>query len=162
MPSTAYDLAGNLQPIPRSPQATTVVVGPSVPAVVVGQQPVFQRKLNKKGKPVGKAVLSGFTLEFGTPLEASTANDPANFRVDTLTTKKVKKKIEQVLHPIAGFRVSYDAADDAVTITLGRAEKFPTGGQVTVLGGLTSASGGSLSGTAVFAISKGGKGIAPG
>ena len=105
------------------------------------------RKLNKKGKPVGKAVLTGFTLDFGTPLDATAANDPANYQVETRSTRKVKKKLEHILHPISGFTVSYDAVDDAVTITLARPEKFPTGGQVTVLGGLTSASGGPLSGT---------------
>ena len=57
--------------------------------------------------------------------------------------------------------VSYVAASDAVEITLGAKETFPTGGQLTVLGGLTTASGGTLSGNAVFTISKGGKSIGP-
>jgi hypothetical protein len=35
----------------------------------------------------------------------------------------------------------------------------PTGGRITVLGGLTTASGGTLSGPAVFTISNGGKSI---
>ena len=38
-------------------------------AMVIGEQPVFRRKLNKNGKPVGKAVLTGFTLDFNMPLE---------------------------------------------------------------------------------------------
>ena len=174
--SVATDNAGNVQPTPTAPQATVMVLNPTVPvgggssppivtptpAVVVGQQPVFQRKLNKKGKPVGKAELTGFALDFGTPLNATAANDAADFQVDTIVTRKVKKKVEHILHPIGGFRVSYDAVHDAVTITLAKRQKFPTGGQVTVLGGLTSASGGTLSGMTDFAISKGGKSIVPG
>ena len=65
------------------------------------------------------------------------------------------------MHPITKFTVSYLAASDAVEIALGAKETFPTGGQITVLGGLTTASGGMLSGTAVFTISKGGKSIGP-
>jgi len=44
-------------------------------------------------------------------------------------------------------------------IKLGAAETFPTGGQLTVLGGLTTAAGGTLTGPAVFTISKSGKSI---
>jgi hypothetical protein len=87
---------------------------------------------------------------------------PAHYEVGNAIKQKVKKKIGPIFHPISGFTVSYAAADDVVTIRLARPETFPTGGQITVLGGLTTASGGSLSGTAVFAISKGGKGIVPG
>jgi Right handed beta helix region len=158
--SVATDEAGNIQPTAAVPQAT-ITLG-NEPAVVVGQQPDFRQKLNKKGKPVGKAMLTGFTLDFGTPLDATAADDPAHFGVETLSTRKVKKKLEHILHPISGFKVSYDAVGDSVTITLGRPEKFLTGGQVTVLGGVMSASGGPLSGPTIFAISKGGKSIVPG
>ncbi len=175
--SVATDNTGNIEPTPTAPQATITVSNSSVPGgggsgsgtgtstpmpvVVVGEQPVFLRKLNKRGKPVAKAVLSGFTLEFGTPLNASAAINPANYQVATVSTKKVKKKVQHILHPIPGFTVSYGASDDSVTIHLARPEKFPNGGQITFLGGLTSASGGTLSGTSVFAISKGGKSIVP-
>ena len=128
--------------------------------MIIGEQPLFQRKL-KKGKPTGKAVLSGFTLDFGVPLNSAAAANAANYQVDTITTKKVKKKKETILHPITNFTVSYLAASDAVEITLGAKETFPTGGQITVLGGLTTAAGGTLTGPAVFTISKGGKSIGP-
>ncbi len=158
--SIATDQAGNIQPTPAAPSAIISLANTN--AVVIREQPVFQQKLNKKGRPVGKAVLTGFTLDFGTPLDATAANDAANFRLDAIATRKVKKKVEHVLHPIVGFRVSYDAGGDAVTIALAKRQRFPTGGQVTILGGLTSASGGPLGGTTVFAISRGGKSIVPG
>jgi hypothetical protein len=65
------------------------------------------------------------------------------------------------LQPITKFTVSYLAASNAVEITLGSAETFPSGGELTVLGGVITASGGTLSGPAVFTISKGGKSIEP-
>jgi hypothetical protein len=129
--------------------------------VVIGEQPFFQRKLNKKGKPTGKAVLSGFTLDFGVALNAAAADTAANYQLDTVTTKKVKKKIETTLHPVANFRVSYIAASDAVQITFGSKQAFPMGGRITVLPGLTTASGATLTGPAVFTIAKGGTRVVP-
>ena len=84
---------------------------------------------------------SGFTLDFGVPLSAVSAS---NFELDTVTTKTVKKKKETILHPIKKFTVSYLPASDAVEIKLGATETFPTGGQITVQGGLTTAAGGTL------------------
>ena len=127
--------------------------------LIIGQQPMIKRKLNKKGKPVGKATLSGFTLDFGVALNAGAAGNAGNYQVDTITTKKIKKKTVQSLHPIKNFTVTYVAASDAVQITFGTSEKFPTGGQLTVLSGVTTASGDTLSGNAVFTIAKGGKSI---
>jgi hypothetical protein len=129
--------------------------------VAIGQQPVFERKLNKKGKPVGKPVVAGFTLDFSVPLNAAAASNPGNYQVDTVTTKRVKGKAKHILHPIAIFTVSYAAASDAVTIAFAGKETFRTGGQITVLGGVTAASGGPLEGPTVFTITPGGKQIEP-
>ena len=118
-------------------------------------------KLNKKGKPAGKAVLSGFTLDFSVPLNAASASNPANYQLDTVTTKRVKKKIKSTLHSITRFTLSYVTASDAIEIKLGAKETFPTGGQLTVLGGVATNSGGTLSGPTVFTIFKGGKRISP-
>ena len=135
---------------------------PPPPVLVVGQQPVFRRKTNHKGKPTGKDVLAGFTLDFGTPLDPSTAANPANYRVNTVATKKLNKKVEHILHPIADFTVSYGEADDAVTIAFGSPQTFPTGGQDH---GAERPHrrhpGGPLEGPTVFDISKGAKSIAP-
>jgi hypothetical protein len=83
------------------------------------------------------------------------------YQVDNVTKKKLKKGSEARLRPITNFVVVYVAATDAVEIRFGATETFPTGGELTVLGGLTTASGGTLTGNAVFAISKGGKSISP-
>ena len=128
---------------------------------VIAEQPLLVQKLNKKGKPIGKPVLSGYTLDFGVPLNTASASNAANYQLDTVTTKRVHKKVETILHPIKNFTVSYVPATDAVEIKLRATETFPTGGQLTVLGGETTAAGGTLTGPAVFTISKGGKRISP-
>ena len=136
--SVATDRAGNVQPTRSDPQATVRVNGPF--AAVVGQQPVF-RRLNKKGQPVGKAGLSGFTIGFKAPLIATTAINPANYQVDALVTRKAGRKVKHILRPISNFRVVYNAARDDVMITLERPRRFPAGGQVAILPGVTNVGG---------------------
>ena len=90
---------------------------PSHP-VIIGEQSLFLRKTNKKGKPVGKPVLAGFEFEFSSPLNPASATNSANYQVDNVTNKRVKKKVERILQPITKFNVSY--SNDAVTIVLAR------------------------------------------
>ncbi len=130
-------------------------------AVVISEQPVFRRKLNKKGVPVGKAVLTGFTLEFNMPLAAAAVSNPGNYELDTVTIKKVKKSLDRVLHPIKTFTVTYAPASDSVTLKLAGTQSFPTGGRITVLPEVTGDSGSVLFGTTVFTITTGGKKIKP-
>ena len=92
---------------------------------------------------------------------SASASNAANYQIDTITTKKVKRKKETVLQPITTSTVAYLAASDAVEITFGANETFSTGGQITVLGGLTTAAGGTLTGSAVFTIAKGGQRVRP-
>ena len=171
--SIATDEAGNVEPTPAAAQATTTVINTPTPtpiptpthiptqSVIVGEQALFERKTNKKGEPTGKAVLAGFTLDFSVPLNSSAAANGALYEVDTVIRKKLKKRRETILRPITNFVVSYVAASDVVEIKLKARETFTNGGQLTVLGGVTTASGGVLAGNAVFTISKGGKSISP-
>ena len=82
-------------PVPAAAEATVRVINTptSTPtaSVVTGQQSLFRRKTNKNGKPTGKPVLSGFTIDFAVPLDAAAADNAANYQVDTVSTKKVKK-----------------------------------------------------------------------
>jgi hypothetical protein len=131
------------------------------PVVIVGEEALFKRKTNKKGKPAGKAVLTGFSFRFRNALDASSAANPANYQIDSDSTKKVKRKTELVLHPITSFTVTYSAASSEVKIVFTGKETFPGGGQITVSSGVTGDSGAVLLGTTVFKISKGGKRIEP-
>ena len=94
---------------------------------------MFTRKLNKKGKPVGKAVLTDFVFKFSTPLNQTTAAIAANYQLDSISIKKVKKKTTTILHPITEFTVSYIQATDSVDLKLIGTQAFPTGGRLTVL-----------------------------
>ena len=73
----------------------------------------------------------------------------------------MKKKTQQIPHPFTNFTVTYDASTDSVDIMLGSTQTFPTGGELTVLGGMTTSAGGTLTGNAVYSISKGGKSVSP-
>jgi hypothetical protein len=153
--STDYKTVTSRVLINVVPQSTP----PPPTAMVIGEQPVFRRKLNKKGIPVGKAVLSGFKLKFDMPLSATAASNPENYVLDTVTLKKVKKSLVRVLHPVKGFTVTYTSASDSVTLNLAGTQTFPTGGQITVLSGVTDNSGDLLAGHTVFTIAAGGKKI---
>jgi len=136
-------------------------VVPQPPRVqVIGEQPIFRRPM-RKGKPAGKAILTGFSLIFNQPLDEAAASRVSNYEVDTVMTRRVKKKVLRNLMPIRNFTVSYAASNDSVTLTLTRTQTFPAGGRLKILPGVTGATGGVLSGSTVFAIAPGGKKITP-
>jgi hypothetical protein len=130
-------------------------------AVIIGEVPVFRRRLNKHGKPVGKPVLTGFTLDFNTPLAAAAATDPGNYRLNAVTIRRMKGKIQRVAHPVSGFVVSYTAADESVTLELTGNRTFAKGGELAVLPGVADGSGSALGGVTLFSIAPGGKTIQP-
>jgi hypothetical protein len=110
---------------------------------------LFTRKLNKKHKPVGKSVLSGFLLEFSGAMNPATAGGANNYQVDSVTTKHVKKKTVKVFKPVP-INVQYNAANDSVSLSVIGKQAFATGGQITVIAsppnGVSSASGALLDG----------------
>ena len=143
----------------------SLVINAAAPLVIVSEQPLFHRKTNKKGKPIGRSVLSGFVFDFSDALNSSSATIEANYQVDTITTKRVKKQTRRILHPITSFSVAYSAATDSVTLTFTGKQTIRTGGQITVVGGppagVTGTSGTGLAGDNVFSVSAGGKKISP-
>jgi ELWxxDGT repeat protein len=142
-----------------TPAQTPTSTSTATPSII-GEHAVFLRKTNKRGRPVGKPVLAGYTIEFSTKLNASTAGSIGNYQVDSVSTRRVKRQVEQIVRPI-GFTVSYDEASESVSVMMTGKEAFRTGGQITVLGGPSSgasgASGGFLSGNKMLIISPGGK-----
>ncbi len=144
-------------PLPPPPPITSPT--PAV-ATIIGEQLAFRRKLNRFGRPVGRSILDGYTLQFSTGLGAAAA-DPANYQVSSVFTRRLRKTVEQVLRPIAGFSVTYSSATDSVTIELPARTRMPKGGQIAVLPGAASGTGDALVGPTVFAIEPGGKRIFP-
>lgn len=140
----------------------TLVINPAPPSII-GEQAVFHRKTNKKGKPVGRPILTGFIFDFNTSLNLASATRSADYQVDSTTTKRVKKIAKRSLHPITNFSVTYFPADDSVNLTFAGKQSFPTGGQITVVSGpstgITGMSGAALVGNKVFTISPGGRSV---
>ncbi len=156
--STAPATPGN----PVTKGATGPTGNPSpINAYVISEKSIFERRTTKKGKPIGKAVLSGFQLQFSTPLEPTSASMESNFAVDFVAQAHIRRKVVHVFRPVTTITSVYVPSSVAVDLILGRNVLFPLGGRISVLGGLQTASGGVLTGTATFTISKGGKIIAP-
>ncbi len=155
--SVATDNLGHVQPTPRAAQATITVKVPTVtptptptpPPTIIGEQVLFSRKLNKHGTPTRKPVLSGFELEFSAAMNAATAGNASNYQLGWTSTKKVKKHVVTILHPVA-FHVQYSDSNDSVSLLLDGKEAFAKGGQITVIAaapdGVSSASGVLLDG----------------
>jgi hypothetical protein len=122
---------------------------PPLPPTIIGELPVFSRKLNKQHKPAGKQVLTGFEIEYSTTMNPATTGNPSNYQVDWISIRRVKKKQVQVLHPLP-ISVQYTAATDSVELLLNGSQAFTKGGQITVIGtapgGVSSAAGVLLDG----------------
>ena len=95
-------------------------------------------KTNKKGKPIGRAILSGFIFDFSEPLNPISAANNSDYQVDAIIKKRVKKRTERVLQPIRSFAASYRASADSITLKFNGKQAFPKGGEITVVGGSTS------------------------
>ena len=82
-------------------------------------------------------------------MDSATAGNAANYQVDWISTRHVKRKQVQVLHPIR-IRAVYDAPDQSVSLLLSGKQAFAHGGKITVIstppGGVSSAAGVLLDG----------------
>ncbi len=127
----------------------TASVGTGAAPTIVSEQVLVTRKLNKKHKPVGKPVFSGFEFQFSETMNPATAGNAGNYEVDWLSTKRVKRKTVQIFHPLA-VSVQYNVATNSVSVLLSSKQKFAKGGQITVIaappGGVSSAAGVALDG----------------
>jgi hypothetical protein len=129
--------------------------------ILLGEQPIFERAIKKNGKRAAVATLTGFRLQFNIALDAAGAANPANYQIDLVKMKKVKNKIEKVLQPFEGFTVTNDPGTESVTIKLAGAQSFPSGGQIKILPGITSGTGGVLTGATTLTITPGAKKVRP-
>ncbi len=163
--TVATDNLGDVQTTPAGAQAVITVSNPPppVPPVITGEHAIFTRKTNKKGKPTGKPILTGFELDFSTPMDQGTATNRLNYQLANVTTKKVKKKSTTILKPITSFTVSYTAGSEVVDLKLIGTQAFATGGRLTIVsnssGGVLGASEVPISGSTVLTISKKGNTI---
>jgi hypothetical protein len=163
---------GGLPPAGTNPiPVTPPIFGRPIPSplapTIIGEQIVTMRKKNKKGKPVGKAVLMGFTLDYSTAMNPSTAGLAANYQVTSTTTKRVKKKTVTIHTPVALTGAAYNPSTNSVTLNIPGNPKFAKGGAITVIyappNGVSSVAGVFLEASdAQFTISPKATSIAPG
>jgi hypothetical protein len=123
---------------------------------------LFNQKRNKRGKPIGKPTLAGFTIDFSTTMNQGTIGDPGNYAVEMFVLKKHgKRKRVQVAQPI-GFSVT-NVTSQSVSLELAGKQKLPKGGQITVSAspprGVENTAGVFLAANGVITIYPGGKGI---
>jgi streptogramin lyase len=107
---------------------------------ITSEQVLMSRKM-KKGKPVGKAVLQGFVLDFSIAMNPATAGSAANYTVGAMPAKHGKKKSVPTLIPVP-VTALYDPVKHSVTLTIAGKQTFAKGGQITVIyappGGVSS------------------------
>ncbi len=113
------------EPTPTATPTPTPSPTSTAPPVIIGERPLFERKTNKKGKPAGKPVLQGFTLEFSRPMGTS-AGDSLDFSLEKIVAKATKKKPAKLRN--VGFTVAYSPFDNTVTVNVAGKQTFPTGG----------------------------------
>jgi hypothetical protein len=146
------------EPTPTATPTPTPNPTSTPPPVIIGEQPLFERKTNKKGKPAGKPVLQGFTLEFSRAMGTS-AGDSLDFSLEKIVAKATKKKPAKLRN--VGFTVAYSPSDNTVTVNVAGKQTFPTGGLLEVSDAVSSADGVTLGGDHAFAIGKRAKSISP-
>ena len=139
------------------------------PPTIASESVVRITKFNRKHKPVGKPILSGYTITFSTDMDPSALANQANYQVALMVPKKQRVKVGKktvtkrvtVLQPI-GFTVG-NVTTNSVTLTLDGKQKFPNGGQITVIAtppsGVDSEDHVFLGQNGILAISRGGTGI---
>jgi hypothetical protein len=122
---------------------------------------VFTQKKNKKGKPVGKKILSGYLITFSTAMNQGTLGSSGNYVMDTVVSaKKTKKKPSTTKVTPVRFSVT-SVTSNSVTLTpAGTPFSKKAGGiSISAPSGVESAAGAFLGSTVIYNIAKGGKSI---
>ena len=147
-----------------SVSTTITVPAPPPPPQIQGATVVTYQKTNKKGKPIGKPVLTGYQFTFNIAMNSSTTG-LNNYQVQTyalVTVKKGKKKTKVLQLQNIGFSLK-SISNNTVQVLLVGKQAFKYGGQLALVAtpptGISSAAGALLNGNAVSNIAKGGFGI---
>jgi streptogramin lyase len=155
--TTAISVPGSVQP-PPPPHPPS----PSPPPAIASESVVTVQKRNKKGKKVGKPVISGYLITFGTAMNQGTLANAANYRVETVAiTKRTKKKPAQTVFAPIAFDVT-SVSSNSVTLSPTGKPFTKKAGIITLepsSPGIESTGGAFLASDVAFNISRGGKSI---
>ena len=104
------------------------------PPTITGEQVVTMRKKNKKGKPVGKATLVGFTLDYSTRDEFW-GRARISFRASRSPRRAPsawRKRRSRCRKPVILTAAVYNPSTNSVTLNIQGNAKFTKGGRVPV------------------------------
>ncbi len=106
---------------------------PSAPTVI-GEQLLFTRRFNKKGRPIGKPIFVGYGLTYSTAMYGPSVASPGNYQLDAIQIRRFRHRIIRILHPLP-FGINYVTATNTVDILVRGKPPFPKGGQITIMAG---------------------------
>ena len=85
----------------------------ATPPTIVKEQVIVSQKRNKKNKPVGKPVISGFSFQYNGSM-SRTARVASNYPVEFLVKAGTRHK--PPMYRSINFAVSYDDSSNTVTL----------------------------------------------
>ena len=86
------------------------------------------RKMNKHGKSVGKPIFGGFSIQYDTAMNPSTAGLAGNYRVSSEVVKRVKKKTTTTFKPV-NVSVTYNPMTDTASVNVKDIKPFTERGR---------------------------------
>jgi hypothetical protein len=142
--------------------STTITVpAPPPPAPQVHATVVTTQKKNKRGKPIGKPVLTGYQFTFNTAMNSSITN-LNDYQVQIYVPAKGRGRNFKPAHyqAITGFSLKPMSSTTVQLTGTQTSTTFKNGGRITLIGtGISSAAGALLGNNVVYSISKGGLSI---
>ena len=138
-----------------------VSVAPPAPQIQSATVLTYQKK-NRRGKPIGKPVLTGYQFTFNMAMNPSITN-LNDYQVQIYVPAKGRGKNSKPAHyqAIGGFSL-INTSSTTVQVLIGTqtSTTFKNGGRITLIGtGISSKAGALLGNNVLCSISKGGKSI---
>ena len=116
----------------ESPQAAVAPPTPAQIPTVTGETVVYFQKTNKKGKPQGKKMFSGFKIQYSTRHGPGDRRARVQLSGESDDDQTKKNQMVKSLTPVH-FTATYDASSDSVTLKIIGKNPFAKGGQITIV-----------------------------
>ena len=105
----------------------------ATPPTIVKEQVIVSQKRNKKNKPVGKPVISGFSFQYNGSMSRSQTRVASNYAVEFLVKAGTRRKAP--VYRSINFAVRYDDSSYTVTLAANVPQKdLAKGGEITIVG----------------------------
>ncbi len=133
-PGTGYVLSFAANGLTTGDSSTFSVTAPPPPPppIIISEQVVFNRRLNKKGKPIGPILSTSFNFTFNEAMNAATVMYPGNYQVAAIQYVRIKRKLTPRYHALP-FAVNFSVATNTVSITVHGRPPLPRGGVILLI-----------------------------